>query len=289
MKILIFLTLLFSIAATAKTSLYNCTLPRPEMAGSHNMVLFGEPTDELYVYHLPLFAGEVNGMSGHVLMHVYQGLWNISLDDQTMTSYSLKFAEKKTTDNPFPFFSISPRGDRFKVPQIICDQGFTTDVLAAYGHVESNPDFPTPEILVNQLSKLEVKGQTVFARRFDGSSKNNITYILFGNSHQYYMAHFLTDDENSFDQIVAVEIESEAIKTLVSEEKTVLVNVPRASNSNLVAIEGAENSTQLNNKFALPISPLGQQVNISVDDLSGQVKVEGQIYFNKNGDLKVKN
>ena len=167
------------------------------MSGLHNMVLFGSPKDELYVYHLPLLAGIINGEQGHVLMHVYQGLWKIGMDENTKTAYSIKFNQEVSAKNPFPFFSISPRENQFKVPEMICNSGFEMKAISAYGHVESNPKFPVPELLVNHLSKIFVKGKTIFARRFDGSSREELTYILFGTSKQQYMAHFITDNENS--------------------------------------------------------------------------------------------
>ncbi len=64
MKILsVFLTILITKFALAD-SLYDCSAPRPEIPGFHNIVLFGIPGDALYVYRLPLFAGPLNGTEG---------------------------------------------------------------------------------------------------------------------------------------------------------------------------------------------------------------------------------
>jgi hypothetical protein len=270
--------------------IYDCSSPRPEMAGFHNMVLFGVPGDELYVYHLPLFAGAVNGSSGHVLMHVYQGLWNIQLDAVTKKAYDLKFSNKRTSEDPFPFFSIAPKGNRFKVPEMICNPNFSLSAAAVFGHVESNPDFPAPEQLVNQLSTVSVKGETVFARRFDGISKTELIYFIFGTPKQYYMAHFLTDDENSFDQIVAVEIESGSLKNQVVNDVVSLVSIPVIPENDLISIPEYSSQKSPNNKWKLPVTPLGKTLKVTTakTSIAGEIKIVGEIYFNNNSDLRKK-
>lgn len=90
--------------AKANQSLYDCNSSQPEAPGFHNMVLFGNPEDKVYTYHLPLFKGKINGEHGHVMMHVYQGIWEVELDQETMNSYKNKFMAKKSLKNPFPFF-----------------------------------------------------------------------------------------------------------------------------------------------------------------------------------------
>ncbi|MBK8201499.1 MAG: hypothetical protein IPK68_03965 [Bdellovibrionales bacterium] len=246
----------FAAAAPA----YDCTSPRPEMAGFHNMVLFGAPDDELYVYHLPLFAGTTNGAAGHVLMHVYQGLWNVQLDAATKSAYDLKFSNERTPANPFPFFSIGPKGNRFKVPEMICNPNFSLSALAVFGHVESNPDFPQPAKLIKDLSAVTVKGQAVFARRFDGAARSALTYFIFGTPKQHYMVHFLTDDENSFDQIVAIEIVDSDLKTVVENAGAAFVTVPVISENELAPITENANQISPNNKWKLPVSSLGKVI-----------------------------
>lgn len=102
--LLLSFTLILNIKSSEVT--YDCKSPAPEMEGLHNMVLFGTPGDKLYSYHLPLFAGEVNGKGGHVPMHVYQGIWNIKLDEATWSAYQKKFQDKFSEKKPFPFFSF---------------------------------------------------------------------------------------------------------------------------------------------------------------------------------------
>ena len=264
---------------------YDCTNPRPEMAGFHNMVLFGTPEDELYVYHLPLFKGAVNGEKGHVLMHVYQGLWNVSLDEKTKLAYDEKFNIEASDTNPIPFFSISPKGKKFKVPEMICNNEFSTDAVVAHGHIEGNPNFPPPKQLVNTVSTVAVKKETVFAQKFNGASKVELTYILFGTAKQQYLAHFLTDDENSFDQVLAVEVSKELLDLMLSEKKSILLSVPIDENSNLVGLGSAAQSK--NNKFMLPVEPLGQSINVEFKEDLFQVKIKGAVYFNKDRDLQV--
>lgn len=274
-------------------TLYDCKSDRPEMAGFHNMVLFGTPEDELYVYHLPPFLGEVNS-SEHVRMHVYQALWNIQLDAGTQKAYNIKFSNERTAMNPFPFFSIGPKGNSFKVPEMICDPGFSLSAEAVFGHVENSPriihpNFPRPEKLVNKLSIVSVKGKTIFARRFDGTSKSTLTYFIFGTPKQYFMAHYLTDDENSFDQIVAVEIENGNFKTEVSKANMSLVNVPVVPENGLISIPEYSTQSSPNNKWKLPVTPLGKTLNVSTDgetSVTGQIKIMGEIYFNNDSDLR---
>lgn len=285
--------MLFLVCALAVTrltqaaSLYDCTSPRPEMAGFHNMVLFGQPDDQLYVYHLPLFTGSVNGSSGHVLMHVYQGLWRVQLDAQTKNAYDQKYANEKSLSNPYPFFSIGPKEKKFKVPEMICNPNFSLNAVAVYGHVEGNPDFPQPESLVNKLSQVTTQ-ETILARRFDGTSKSALTYLLFGTNKQHYMVHFLTDDENSFDQIVGVEILDENLKSLAELNGGTLVSVPVTSENTLVAISENSGLSSSNNKWRLPTSPFGKTIDVKDDKsgVSGKVKIIGEIYFNNNDDLK---
>lgn len=285
------LLIILGILATEVVSaapLYDCNSPRPEMAGFHNMVLFGVPGDELYAYHLPLFTGAVNGTSGHVLMHVYQGLWNVQLDPATKAAYDLKFSNERTAMNPFPFFSIGPKGKTFKVPEMICNPKFSLSALAVYGHIESNPDFPQPEKLLNQISTVQVKGEPILARRFDGTAKSVLTYIIFGTSKQYYMAHYLTDDESSFDQIVGIEILDPNLKAAVEKSGVSFVTVPVIAENGLNAITENANQVSPNNKWKLPVSPIGKSVTVSEAKFSvtGKIKVTGEIYFNKNEDLR---
>lgn len=289
LNILVLTLLLFLKTKTVMAiSLYDCSSPRSEMAGFHNMVLFGTPEDTLYVYHLPLFVDNVNGMSGHVLMHVYQGLWNVNLDAATKSAYELKFAMEKTATNPFPFFTIGPKENPFKVPEMICNPNFTLKALATYGHIEGNPQFPEPIQLTSQLSTVTVQGNTILARRFDGTTKSALTYFVFGTSKQHYMVHFLTDDENSFDQIVAVEITDPAFKKIIEKEGGVLVNIPIIPENELVML--SENAKQIrpNNKRKLSTVPLGKIVSVTDIETSVnvQVKVTGEIYFNSNEDLR---
>ena len=274
---------LMMFQANANDSLYDCHSVRPEMPGSHNMVLFGDPDDKIYTYHLPLFKGAVNGQSGHVFMHVYQGLWDINLDTKTMTEYKNKFLSKKTETQPFPFFSISPRGQKFKVPEMICDHSFKTDVIAVYGHVEGNPNFPSPELLIDQLSELSVN-KTLFARKFDGGSKDQLTYIAFGTGKQIFLVHYLTDDENSFDQIVSVEIEDSDLKQNILNGELTVLTVPKELNENLVTLSEAKGN---NNKFSLPTMPIGQSVKGIFNDKTYHIEISGEVYFNNNSDLKI--
>lgn len=282
------LGLILMTRIAAASSLYDCSSPRPEMAGFHNMVLFGAPDDQLYIYHLPLFAGQVNGTSGHILMHVYQGLWNIQLDAETKAAYDLKFSSEKSAAHPFPFFSIGPKGKTFKVPEMICDPHFSLNALTVYGHIEGNPDFPQPEPLLNQLSTVTTQGAPLLARRFDGISKPSLTYFIFGTPKQHYMVHFLTDDESSFDQIVAVKIIDADLEKLVAQKRGVLVTIPIAPESALIPIPGNPHQNSPNNKWKLP--PSSFDISISVPDsesaVSGRIKIEGEIYFNNNDDLK---
>jgi hypothetical protein len=275
----------------AVKSFYDCESPRPEMAGFHNMVLFGKPDDRLYAYHLPLFAGNVNGQEGHVLMHIYQGLWVIDLDETTKVKYFEKFEKEKSDQTPFPFFSFSPRGPKFKVPEMFCNPDFTTPVSAVFGHIENNPNFPPPEPLLkeNQLSQITVKGEPLFARRFDGTTKEDLTYILFGTDQQLYLTHYLTDNENSFDQIVSVSTDDFQLNEIVKQNHTTLISVEVAKNQNLVSVPGHETLKSLNNKLALPISPLGQQIILSTGEQSFSVKITGSVYYNQNDDLAISN
>lgn len=272
---------------------YDCASLRPEMAGFHNMVLFGVPGEQKYVYHLPLFAGGTNGTSGHVLMHVYQGLWKVELEPATNAAYDLKYGRERSTTNPFPFFTIGPKGNPFKVPEMICNSGFTFSAWSVYGHIESNPEFPAPEKLQAQLSTLKVQQTPVLAQRFDGSSRTDLTYLIFGTKKQRFMVHVLTDDENSFDQIVGVEILNAGLEAAVEAGGSLLVRIPTTPSNGLVAIAAHSAQSSPNNKWKLPVSPLGSIVTVSAEDVAkaasqvtGKVKVTGEVYFNANDDLK---
>jgi hypothetical protein len=257
------------------------------MAGLHNMVLFGAPDDQLYGYHLPVFSGAVNGNSGHVMMHVYQGLWKVQLDSATRRAYDLKFLDEKTPTNPFPFFSMAPQGPRFKVPEMICNSNFSLSTVAVYGHVEGNPDFPRPESLTDQISTV-IAQETVLARKFDGNSKSELTYYIFGTPKQYYMVHFLTDDESSFDQIIAVEVLSADLKALIESSGGILVSVPVTAENGLASVDERVDQLSVNNKWKIQVSPLGRSIIVKENSsgVSGEVKIVGEVYFNANGDLK---
>lgn len=273
--------------APAASSSYDCASPRPESAGFHNMVLFGNPEDRIYAYHLPLFAGSVNGTAGHVLMHIYQALWAVELDQATLTAYQKKFAKIQTAAKPIPFFSIAPEGRRFKVPEMICNPGFSFSAKAVYGHVEGNPDYPAPEALLPRSSMVTVQGDTIFARKFDGSSRPTLTYVLFGTAKQYYLAHLLTDDESSFDQIVGVEVSDAALRTNVDRDGHVIVTVPTTPADGVVSVAGSANRNQSNNKWRISVLPAGR--SLSVTEVSSStaftVKVTSEVYFNANDDL----
>jgi len=276
MKALYFLVILFTThISCASASLYDCSSPRPEMAGHHNMVVFGKPDDQVYAYHLPLFQGEVNGQSGHILMHVYQGLWNISLKPEVFKAYKEKFEEKKSDQNKIPFFSISPQKKAFKVPELICEQDFEFEALLVYGHVEGNPNFPKKELFLPSLVNVAKKGKTLFARRFDQSSKKDLTYILFGTEKQLYIAHYLTDNENSFDQILAVDIKN------LKSKKNILEKL-RFTESLLVAVKSVSNG------FKIDADTLNKKVDLSLGGETIPVSITTEVYFNNDNDLKVK-
>ncbi|MGE0527577.1 MAG: hypothetical protein AB7G93_23385 [Bdellovibrionales bacterium] len=275
-------------ATTTTVSHYECTSERPENVGFHNMVMFGKPDDQLYVYHLPLFTGSVNGETGHVLMHVYQGLWKVQLDAATHAAYASKFKEKKSDTTPFPFFTIGPQIKKFKVPEMFCNPGFSLQAFAVFGHIEGNRAFPAPEPLLEELSTVSVVDAPVFARRFDGQGLSALTYMIFGTPKQHYMAHFLTDDESSFDQIVAIDILDANLKALVAAQGTVIVKVPVLEENGVMALPEYAGHESSNNKWKLRTSPLGQVIKVadSKSSTAGQVKVTGEIYFNNNGDLR---
>lgn len=271
-----YITLISNIYSS--DSLFDCQASRPEMAGLHNMIVFGIPGDQKYAYHLPLFAGGINGHHGHVTMHTYQGIWNIDFDEQTNRAYKDKFNNTLSDQNPIPLFSLSPKGDRFKVPDLICSDVFVTAALTVYGHVESNPNFPAPELLVNTLSKVKFTGRSVFARKFDGSSKKHLTYILFGTSKQQYLAHYLTDDENSFDQVLAVSVGEELIKEI--ENNNIIVSVPLNENN----LNRVNQSSSLNNSFSIDVKNL---LKVKIKEKLHSITIKSEIYFNNNSDLRV--
>jgi hypothetical protein len=216
-------------------------------------------------------------------------VWQVELDQATKAAYDLKFSKERTAANPFPFFSIAPQGKRFKVPEMFCEPQFSLSATAVYGHVESNPDFPAPERLVGQLSQVTAK-DVVLARRFDGSSKPALTYYLFGTSKQHYMVHFLTDDENSFDQIVAVEVLDRNLAALIGTSGGILVTVPKSSENQLVAVTANVGQLSPNNKWKLPLQPLGKKLSVvdAESGVSGMIQITGEVYFNSDNDLKRK-
>lgn len=165
---------------------------------------------------------------------------------------------------------------------MICNDGFQTDVLVTYGHIESNLNFPAPEQLVNKLSKLMVVGEAIFARRFNCRSQSELTYILFGTKKQQYLIHYLTDDENSFDQILSVTVDKSLLKNLKGSRAS-LVTVPLDKNLSKVK----NNSFAKNNKFSIPTNPLMQKVRVMTNGKEYEVQVNGLIYFNDNSDLHV--
>ncbi len=285
-KILIIISL---ITISMNVKAYDCNQAATEMAGFHNMVLFGDPTDTIYAYHLPLFAGSVNGQSGHVNMHTYQGLWSVNLDSSTLSAYDQKFILKQTSTAQVPFFSFSPKSKAFKVPEMICNNKFTTQAIVAYGHIESNPNFPSPEILTNQLSTI-TKVDTLFAQKFSGESKNQLTYILFGTQKQYYLAHYLTDDENSFDQILAIDSIPKELENELMFSKNIIIEIPNTPTNQLAIVEENESNSSLNNKYKIPSianSIIKINFNANNSSLNGNIKILGEVYFNSNSDLSI--
>lgn len=279
---ILFLCMTLTSNIYSSHSLFDCQAPRPEMAGLHNMIVFGVPGDQKYAYHLPLFAGNVNGSHGHVFMHVYQGIWNIDFDEETNSAYSNKFAGTFDKQSPVPLFSLSPKGAKFKVPDVICSDLFVTDAVTVYGHIESNPNFPAPELLVNKLSKIKFSGPSIFARKFDGSSKEKLTYILFGTSKQQYLAHYLTDDGNNFDQILAVRVGDDLIKE-VEKNENIIVTVPVNENN----LKIVNQSSSKNNSLSIDVSSTNNNLKIEVNGKLYNSTITSEIYFNNNGDLQV--
>lgn len=276
----------FLSSSFARKISYDCSSAPHEMAGFHNMVLFGHPDDQLYSYHLPLFQGDINGNQGHVLMHVYQGLWKVQLDLETTLAYKEKFQLVKSSNNPFPFFSFSPQGHPFKVPEMFCNSNFETDVLAVYGHIEGNPNFPSPSPLVQSKSKLMVdKMGPLVAQRFNGTAKSSLTYILFGNENHQFLVHYLTDNENSFDQIVSISIPQTLQSLLLNNTGTLELNFSKIDNTNLIPINNG--AATENNSLGLPTTPLGQTVVATYNNQKYELKILGSIYFNGNADLKI--
>jgi len=265
---------------------YDCASTPPEMPGRHNMIVFGDPQDEIYAYHLPLFPGEVNGSKGHVLMHVYQSIWNINLDPMSFKAYRNKFQNQKSNSKRFPFFSLSPKGKSFKVPDVICTQKFSFDAQVVSGHVESNPLFPKPGPITNRTSKVKIKGASVFAKRFNGQSKENLTYILFGSSKNLYLAHHLSTSENSFDQILKIERNKILWDALQKTKKRRLfLTFLKRDNPSLVKV--ANGASGANQSLSLPTQRIGLKVFASLGAENVEVTLSDLIYYNENRDLKI--
>ncbi|NRA68126.1 MAG: hypothetical protein HRU19_26825 [Pseudobacteriovorax sp.] len=275
---------LTSLLMGQASAAYDCEQPATEMSGFHNMVVFGKPGTQLYAYHLPLFPGQINGARGHVLMHTYQAIWPITLDDDSAKSYEQTFAQRQSAADMFPFFSLSPRGERFKVPDMICDPEFKTDVLLAYGHVEGNPQFPRPEAITSGLSQITVSAPTTFAIKFDKGVKNDLTYLLFGKDDSYYLVHHLNNNENSYDQIIAVSFGDEAKAKLgaLIEAKEVVIPI----NKDQIEERIDANASTNHNKYKIKALS-GGKVAVTFGDDTLEATIIEEIYFNENADLKV--
>jgi hypothetical protein len=102
------------------------------------------------------------------------------------------------------------------------------------------------------------------------------------------MVHFLTDDESSFDQIIAVEVLSADLKALIESSGGILVSVPVTAENGLASVDERVDQLSVNNKWKIQVSPLGRSIIVKENSsgVSGEVKIVGEVYFNANGDLK---
>jgi hypothetical protein len=88
---------------------------------------------------------------------------------------------------------------------------------------------------------------------------------------------------------VSVSTDDFQLNEIVKQNHTILISIETAKNQNLVSVPGHETLKSLNNKLALPTSPLGQQIILSTSEQSFSVKITGSVYYNQNNDLAVSN
>jgi len=208
--------------------------------GFHEFEMFGEKS--IYLSHYPMFGS----------IHSYQVILEVNLKSTNGTNPRELYLTNKQK-NPKARYSLSPetpdgKSDYWVLPEVIKKgNSFRANI-----HLQGKAD-PPDYLARNVIVEIQ---RVIHFRLFQPDDKKPevLTYLLFGNDSESFMAHYIGKYED-FDHIVSVTINPEDLR-FKENEPAALVTIPGRVNEKLNRLEekdktvvGRINGTSDNLKF----------------------------------------
>jgi hypothetical protein len=154
--------------------------PGSEAPGFHGMLVLG--TDTIYISHLPMFVPQ----------HRYQGIWKVTFGGEA----DRKYRAERVGPGAEGMFTLAPK-ELFRLPELTGSRtSFRADVFS--GHFERGGT----RILENVTVTL--RGQVHWHPfRTSHGRPESITYVLFGDERELFLAHWISVSPN-YDQVLVV-------------------------------------------------------------------------------------
>ena len=167
--------------------------PHDDPPAGHGMLVVG--LEATFFYHLPMF------MSPHDYQVILEGTLSKQGSDPQRTYREDRKSHLRTpvyTLAPVPFVLPAVFPPALKLKKI---QG---DLFR--GHFESPPEFPAPPVEIGSGVDVAIT-HVVFVQKLlpPPTAVSHLEYLLFGTSHELFLAHLITK-KGDFDQVVSAEI-----------------------------------------------------------------------------------
>jgi hypothetical protein len=185
----------------------------------HGMLLFG--TEKIYASHLPMFHPP----------HDYQIILEVELDKNAKANY-LKSRKEHPAET---VYTIEP--EKFSIPKFM-QSTYPIKVNLFRGHFERGGQKILDSITI-------AVSQTIYYKHFDqyAEHKKTMTYILFGNKKEQFVAHEISGPAD-FDQIIQVKTNKKPInRQLENSNSYAIAKVEK--NNNQKPFSGTKLKTML--------------------------------------------
>ncbi len=197
--------------------------------GFHEFEMFGEKS--IYLSHYPMFGS----------IHSYQVILEVNLKSTDGSNPKELYLKHKQLF-PEARYSVSPEKtsdgepDYFVLPEVIKKgNSFRANI-----HVEQTRKPASTDYIAHNVT-VEIQ-RVIHFRLFQPDDKKlkDLTYLLFGNDSESFMAHYISKYED-FDQIVSVTINTKDLH-FTENEPAALVTIPGRNNAKLNRL-GARDKT----------------------------------------------
>jgi hypothetical protein len=196
--------------------------------GTHNMMVVGEKT--VFLSHLPMFHSE----------HRFQVILEATFRRKEETLDHI-YTEDRRSHSRVKMYTVSP-ADRFVLSRLFAPEAQpairdTFQGTVFRGHLERGGK------PINGMEGTEVHvARVVYAKelRPADAKAEKLEYILFGKGQELFLAHRITQTPD-FDQLVAVQVDSQHDFTDAELNRGVIVTVPNRENAAAQRLKPQEN------------------------------------------------